>query len=267
MSLMKVAGGCLIGRKLLQGPQFVQIFSGTNSGSRLLNRQIQSQLRYFRGQARDGNGKKVGLVPDVKVAPADQVGKGLAKPIAFTIGFCTCSFAGAAIWQYETMRNRTKRAWERSVSALRDQWSFPNKYASWRTEFHGRWRKLSDAEKLTLGLLGANALVFLLWRVPRLQPMMTKYFCSNPAARAVCWPMVLSTFSHYSFWHLFINMYVLYSFSNGIGNVLGHEQFLAMYLSAGVVSSLASYVHKIITVRPGLSLGAVSIYYIEMAFP
>lgn len=74
-------------------------------------------------------------------------------------------------------------------------------------------------------------------------------------------------------------MYVLHSFSTGnnlifckrvlncinlhfLGAIhsLGKEQFVAMYLSAGVVSSFTSYLYKILTKQPGLSLGAVSIY-------
>lgn len=39
---------------------------------------------------------------------------------------------------------------------------------------------------------------------------------------------------------------------------LGKEQTLAVYLSAGVVSSLASYVHKVFVGVGGVSLGAVS---------
>lgn len=41
---------------------------------------------------------------------------------------------------------------------------------------------------------------------------------------------------------------------------LGKEQFLALYLSAGVISSFASYLFKAVTKQAGLSLGAVSIF-------
>lgn len=40
---------------------------------------------------------------------------------------------------------------------------------------------------------------------------------------------------------------------------LGKEQFLGLYLSAGVISSFTSYLYKTLTKQPGLSLGAVSI--------
>lgn len=68
--------------------------------------------------------------------------------------------------------------------------------------------------------------------------------------------MLLSTFSHYSFLHLAANMYVLWSFSTTIVNMLGKEQFMAVYLSAGVISTFFSYVCKTATGRLGPSFGA-----------
>lgn len=49
----------------------------------------------------------------------------------------------------------------------------------------------------------------------------------------LCSPMLLSTFSHFSLFHMAANMYVLWSFSSSIVNILGQEQFMAVYLSAG----------------------------------
>ena len=119
------------------------------------------------------------------------------------------------------------------------------------------WVSLSAGERIFVPLFALNVIVFGLWKIPRLSNFMMKYFCSNPAAKAVCWPMVLSTFSHYSLFHLLANMYVLHSFSHGSVHSLGKEQFLGMYLSAGVFSSFASYLYKALSNRPGMSLGAV----------
>lgn len=127
----------------------------------------------------------------------------------------------------------------------------------WSTEMETLWNKLTPGERIYAPIFVINLVVFGLWRVPRLKPLMLKYFCSNPAAKAICWPMVLSTFSHYSLFHLFANMYVLHSFS-AAANGLGREQFVALYLSAGVLSSLTSYMFKIAIAQPGYSLGAVS---------
>lgn len=45
--------------------------------------------------------------------------------------------------------------------------------------------------------------------------------------------MILSSFSHFSFLHMAANMYVLWSFSSSAVSMLGREQFVAVYLSAG----------------------------------
>lgn len=68
--------------------------------------------------------------------------------------------------------------------------------------------------------------------------------------------MILSSFSHYSIIHMVANMYVLWTFSSGIVSLLGKEQFLAVYMSAGVISTMVSYMCKTATGRLYPSLGA-----------
>lgn len=75
--------------------------------------------------------------------------------------------------------------------------------------------------------------------------------------------MVFSTFSHYSILHLAANMYVLHSFSTIAVTTLGKEQFLALYLSSGVIASFASHMYKTMFGVPGLSLGAVSSFILK----
>lgn len=118
--------------------------------------------------------------------------------------------------------------------------------------------------------------------MPRLQAAMLRNFAANPVggkftnanvllknqislfweiltfSEAPCRSMFLSTFSHYTFFHIFANMYVLHSFSNAACMTLGKEQTLAVYLTAGCIASFASYVHKVFRGVGGSSLGAVS---------
>lgn len=61
-------------------------------------------------------------------------------------------------------------------------------------------------------------------------------------------------------------MYVLQSFSHGAMGYLGQEQFLALYLSAGVFSSFTSYLHKVVVSQPGFSLGASGAIMAILAF-
>jgi len=167
------------------------------------------------------------------------------------------------IWEYEKIRSK-------AVSILRNAnplgWikRQPKHEAELQTELarikkdmSALWNRLTPGEQVFAPIFVLNAVVFGLWRIPRLKLTMLKYFCSNPAGQAVCWPMFLSTFSHYSLFHLAANMYVLHSFSGAV-NALGREQFVGLYLSAGVISSFASYAYKIAILQPGFSLGAVS---------
>ena len=79
--------------------------------------------------------------------------------------------------------------------------------------------------------------------------------------QARCLPMILSTFSHYGAFHLLLNMLALHSFIGPTVDLLGPEQFLGFYLSAGVVSSLVSMTYKVATRSAGLSLGASGAIY------
>ncbi|XP_044726476.1 presenilins-associated rhomboid-like protein, mitochondrial [Chrysoperla carnea] len=182
----------------------------------------------------------------------------LWKPFGFTVAFSGASFAGAAIWQYENMRAHALEMRKNlNFNWLNKQVKRPQQHAGeLRNEFNRWWNSLTEGQKLFVPICAANVAVFCAWRVRSLQPMLIRYFCSNPASKAQCWPMVLSTFSHYSAFHLMANMYVLHSFSTGAVSALGKEQFLALYLSAGVISSFTSYVYKVMVKQPGLSLGA-----------
>ncbi|KAK8771537.1 hypothetical protein V5799_025214 [Amblyomma americanum] len=141
-------------------------------------------------------------------------------------------------------------------SIVSQRWSWESKRGRFRQQVHAWWQSVPEGSRVAYILIAANTAVCLLWRVPRLEPFMVRYFSSHPASKSVCLPMFLSTFSHHSFLHLAANMVVLNSFAPAAVAMLGQEQFLAMYLSAGVVSSLASYLHKVAMRRGAMSLGA-----------
>ncbi|XP_034535290.1 presenilins-associated rhomboid-like protein, mitochondrial, partial [Notolabrus celidotus] len=179
----------------------------------------------------------------------------LVKPLVFTVGFTGCSFGSAAIWQYESLKSRVQSYFDE----IRADWLEklrPQKRGDVRKEVNQWWNSLSEGQRTVTGIIAVNAIVFCCWRIPSLQRSMIKYFTANPASKTLCTPMLLSTFSHFSFFHMAANMYVLWSFSSSAVSMLGREQFMAVYLSAGVVSSFVSYVCKIATGRFGPSLGA-----------
>ncbi|XP_057347339.1 presenilins-associated rhomboid-like protein, mitochondrial [Manis pentadactyla] len=86
---------------------------------------------------------------------------------------------------------------------------------------------------------------------------MIRHFTSNPASKVLCSLKLLSTFHHFSLFHMATNMNVLWSFSSSIVNIPGQVQFTAMYLSAGFNFNCVSYMCKVDTGRYGPSLGTL----------
>ncbi|NP_001404509.1 presenilin-associated rhomboid-like protein, mitochondrial isoform 2 precursor [Mus musculus] len=181
--------------------------------------------------------KRSALIPPLEETvfyPSPYPIRTLVKPFFFTIGFTGCAFGSAAIWQYESLKSRVQSYFDGIKADWLDSIR-PQKEGNLRKEINKWWNSLSDGQRTVTGIIAANALVFCLWRVPSLQRTMIRYFTSNPAST---------------------NMYVLWSFSSSIVNILGQEQFVAVYLSAGVISNFVSYVCKVATGRYGPSLGA-----------
>lgn len=178
----------------------------------------------------------------------------LVKPFTFAVAVTGVSYTGAAIWQYEGFRQVVKRQQRRLFND--GNYNFFGKAGGFRHQLNVWWNHLDPGEKLVCGIIGVNVAVFLAWRIPQFSAFMTTYFVSSPMAKATAWPMLLSTFSHYSFFHIFINMYVLWSFAPAATAMFGKEQFLATYLSAGVISNLAGYVYKVARASTVPSLGA-----------
>lgn len=175
----------------------------------------------------------------------------LLRPFAFACVFTCGTFGGCAVWQYESMRSKatTTRIHDFAGSFFKKRGEFRNLINRWYHSFSG-------TQKMVLGIIATNVAVFACWRVPALQMFMIRWFSASPAAQATCIPMVLSMFSQFSFWHLAVNMYVLWSFTPTIGAMLGREQFLAFYLTGGVWSSFASYAVKVATSSVHPSIGA-----------
>ncbi|XP_051943259.1 presenilins-associated rhomboid-like protein, mitochondrial isoform X1 [Hippocampus zosterae] len=195
----------------------------------------------------------------------------LLRPLLFTLGFTGCSFGAAAILQSENTKSRvrTLKDQEESENLLagspdmaywHDWWNqltvFQRQLIILMSVVDDFWSRRTEGQRTVTGIIVANTLVLCCWRIPSLQRTMMKYFTSNPAAKSQCLPMVLSSFSHYSIFHLMANMYVLWTFSSGVVSLLGREQFLAVYTSAGVISTMFSYVCKTASGRIFPSLGA-----------
>ncbi|KAM6918176.1 presenilin-associated rhomboid-like protein A, mitochondrial [Xenentodon cancila] len=260
-----------------------EIFRSKNILSRSSRPNAYNQQRCaFRREAKRADTKKGNVTQETKASPPEpgtlepqhpqKVQRPtLFRPLIFTVGFTGCSFGAAAILQYETLKSRIQTAkdgeeleklmlgsqdmaywhdWWNQLSGLQRQLIL---LVSMLDDF---WSSLTEGQKTVTGIIAINAAVLCCWRIPSMQRSMIKYFTSNPASKTRCLPMVLSSFSHYSIIHMVANMYVLWTFSSGIVSLLGKEQFLAVYLSAGVISNMVSYMCKTATGRLYPSLGA-----------
>ena len=208
--------------------------------------------RFVRKQLSETKRHSLRPVEDVEQTLSES--RGLFKPLTFAVAVTCTSFTGAAIWQYETFRRLAKQNQHRFTKPRNSY--FYGKAGDFRNRLNTWWNQLHPAEKLMCGVIGANIAVFLAWRVPQLTGFMTTFFMASPMAKVTCWPMMLSTFSHYRLLHLFVNMYVLWSFAPVVSSKFGKEQLLATYLSAGVISSYASYVYKVVRASSVPSVGA-----------
>ncbi|VVT50169.1 uncharacterized protein SAPINGB_P002635 [Magnusiomyces paraingens] len=94
---------------------------------------------------------------------------------------------------------------------------------------------------IVYGLIGLNVAVFLAWKTPRsFGRQLYRYGLLHKDAQFNKWQMIGSAFSHQEFWHLGINMFVLYQFGGPLSQWVGSKNFLEMYLDSAVVASLGS---------------------------
>ncbi|VDL76420.1 unnamed protein product [Nippostrongylus brasiliensis] len=178
----------------------------------------------------------------------------LLKALGFTFGVGATAFTIAAV----TECHRTENPFHfsgfsfdsRTGLPMADFSRFPSTKQKW-------WEQLTDGDRCALYLVCANLAIFALWKIKKLDKIMWRYFSNSFASKSLCLPMALSVFSHQSFIHLALNMYVVWSFTNvSVNNFLGPNQFWALYLTGGVVSSFVSLAHKAIARSPSRALGA-----------
>ncbi|XP_014238874.1 presenilins-associated rhomboid-like protein, mitochondrial [Trichogramma pretiosum] len=228
------------------------VFSSSLQKSKL---QLQNVIKHNFRKVRDNNDlvqtqSFLGSGSTEMLWSGPSAGNKLLRAFVFASGFTGASFVGATIWEYERIRDRTYK----TLNPF--GYRFRSSVTGWRSNAKEWWMNLTEGQRMFWFICYANALVFVAWKIPSIRPTMLKYFATNPVSNVTCLPMVLSMFSHFNLWHLAANMYVLHSFSTAAVGYLGKEQFLAVYLSSGVMSSFVSNAYKILLNRHGFSLGA-----------
>ncbi|KAJ2858366.1 hypothetical protein FB639_005932, partial [Coemansia asiatica] len=71
-----------------------------------------------------------------------------------------------------------------------------------------KWHSLSRGERCVYAITGINAVVFGMWQIPRLLPIMARCFLHDPR-NGLSYTMLTSTFSHREIWHFLFNSIAL----------------------------------------------------------
>ena len=104
------------------------------------------------------------------------------------------------------------------------------------------WRR-AEKPRVVRAIVAINIFVFLFWQLPIdsvTEFMMNNFLVSGEGlASGYLWTLLTSVFSHASFLHIFVNMYVFFGFGTILELALGHGRFLFFYLVAGIVASLS----------------------------
>ncbi|OJA11968.1 hypothetical protein AZE42_07247 [Rhizopogon vesiculosus] len=113
-----------------------------------------------------------------------------------------------------------------------------------------------EGRRLCWLICGVNTAIYLMWKIPRLAPFMTRSFTHHPLSGR-SYTLLTSAFSHKSFIHLLANSMALASFGSAATHYFTLEQlqhrehqqeatakwhFLAFFISAGLFSGLVSHV-------------------------
>ncbi|CAD5233386.1 unnamed protein product [Bursaphelenchus xylophilus] len=177
----------------------------------------------------------------------------LWRALGFTAGVSAVTYTVAAYSDFQRQKD-----FKQSINDFFSHSFFTNfaEPSSSRSINH-ELGEFSPGQKLIFGLIAANVAITILWQIPSLRVPMMRYFTNSFAQKSLCVPMVSSVFSHSSWIHLGLNMYVLHSFASvSVDRFFGVDQFLAFYLTAGAFSSLTSLAHKSAVRSPVRALGA-----------
>ncbi|CAG8547167.1 2127_t:CDS:2 [Funneliformis caledonium] len=136
-----------------------------------------------------------------------------------------------------------KGIFHRSIQKIENSQLFRDLHRNWAFMIK-RWNSLSDSTKTVAFLIGINTIIFGMWQIPPLRIIMNRYFVHNPLSGR-SFTLLTSVFSHEAFWHYGFNMLALYSFGDLIYRIFGKEQFLAFYLSSGMIASCMSHVFSL----------------------
>lgn len=95
--------------------------------------------------------------------------------------------------------------------------------------------------------------------------ILNRWFALNPIGEPYnfqIWQLITYQFMHGDFWHIFMNMFILWMFGMEIENYWGSSKFLLFYLTCGVIGAILSLIFT-----PAITIGASgSVFGVMVAF-
>jgi len=189
------------------------------------------------------------------------------RPVLFCVTGSTAAFTYAALLEESRYRSEWEKFKSRSVfekaprSAGDPSWlaDLPAPLQNLYREF---WGQVQPKQRIVGAIVAVNMLIFLAMQRTSLQGFMFRNFvhCLPPLPlRSVT--LLTSNFAHSNAMHLGFNMIAFWSFGREAAAILGPDQFLGFYLSAGLASALLSHLGRFRSLAGGLSLGASGAVY------
>ncbi|RKP17654.1 hypothetical protein ROZALSC1DRAFT_23992 [Rozella allomycis CSF55] len=112
------------------------------------------------------------------------------------------------------------------------------------TDIKQKFNYLSSSEKVAGSIILLNSAVFLLWQFPSMQVSMFSNVVNYRSAKV--YTLLTNIFSQRDFISFAITNYVLWGNIQDMVNFhMGKHQFLAFYMSSGVIASYLSYLLKV----------------------
>ena len=131
--------------------------------------------------------------------------------------------------------------------------------------YSGFNRQGSPLDSVIVRIIIANAVMFILTLMP-IGRLVTVYLALTPKlvlTRGYAWQMVTYMFLHADFWHITLNMFVIWMFGRTLEQIWGGKRFLKFYLACGLGGALFSFLFAYNT--PVIGASAAS-YGILLAF-
>ncbi|QKX56479.1 uncharacterized protein TRUGW13939_03584 [Talaromyces rugulosus] len=123
-------------------------------------------------------------------------------------------------------------------------------------EYKRMWRDIPPAAATVFGIMGVNVAIYLLWKAPPAWRLLNRYFISVPLY-PYAMSVVGSVFSHQQLRHLATNTLILWLIGTRLHDEIGRGDFMAVYLSSGVLGSITSLTAHVLLGRLTItSLGA-----------